>query len=84
MKLKSGSTILSRTITLTALALVLAGPSVPLSAQDNATEARIRSLEAQLRAVQRKVFPAGDGKFFGPEIVAPGTAATPAAAFRAQ
>lgn len=76
MKRLFGSTALSRAINLAALAMVLAGPAVPLAAQDNATEARIRSLEAQIRAVQRKVFPAGDGKFFGPEIVAPGAPAT--------
>ena len=62
----------------TALALMLAGSAMPVAAQDNASEARIRNLEAQIRALQRKVFPTGEGKFFGPEIVAPG-AATPAA-----
>ena len=48
-----------------------------LQAQQNSisvAEARIRAMEAQIRALQRKVFP-GDSKFFGPEIVAPGTAA---------
>ncbi len=70
---------LTKAATLTAMVLVLAGPVVPAAAQDTLMDARIRSLEAQVRAVQRKVFPAGDGKMFGPEIVAPGTAATPAA-----
>jgi TolA-binding protein len=70
----------SGSASLAVLALALAGPAAPLSAQDTTAEARIRSMEAQIRALQRKVFP-GDGKFFGPEIVAPGTAAsaTPAA-----
>ena len=71
---------LTRSASLAVLALALAGPAMPLAAQDNLAEARIRAMEAQIRALQRKVFP-GDGKFFGPEIVAPGVAAsgTPAA-----
>jgi TolA-binding protein len=41
------------------------------------TEARLRRIEGQLRALQRKVFPDGAGKTFAPEI-APGDAtATP-------
>jgi TolA-binding protein len=36
------------------------------------TEVRLRRLEAELRAVQRKVFPDGAGKSFGPEIALPG------------
>ena len=79
MKKVLGHSGLAKSASLVALMLVLAGPAMPVSAQENLMEARIRSLEAQIRAVQRKVFPAGDGKFFGPEIVAPGSAATPAA-----
>jgi TolA-binding protein len=68
---------------LTALALALAGGAAitvpePVAAQENLMEARIRSLEAQIRALQRRVFPGGDGRFFGPEIVPTGTP-TPAA-----
>ncbi len=44
----------------------------PAFAQDSAAEARIRKIEAEIRALQRKVFPGGDGRFFEPEI-APGT-----------
>jgi TolA-binding protein len=44
----------------------------PAAAQDNAAEARLRKIEAEVRALQRKVFPGGDGKFFEPQI-APGT-----------
>jgi TolA-binding protein len=44
----------------------------PVFAQDSAAEARIRKIEAEIRALQRKVFPGGDGRFFEPEI-APGT-----------
>jgi TolA-binding protein len=60
---------------LAALVLVLAVPTVPLMAQDNAAEIRIRKLEAEVRALQRQVFPGGDGKFF-PAQVQPGQAAT--------
>lgn len=79
MKNLFGTSGLSRAACLTGMVILLAGPAIPAAAQDTASEARIRSLEAQIRAVQRKVFPAGEGKFFGPEIVAPGTAAAPAA-----
>ena len=74
MKLFEGSS-LARSASLVVLAVALAGPAVPLFAQDNLAEARIRAMEAQIRALQRKVFP-GDSKFFGPEIVAPGAAAS--------
>jgi TolA-binding protein len=40
------------------------------------TEARLRRIEGELRAVQRKVFPDGAGKVFAPEI-APGDPAAP-------
>jgi TolA-binding protein len=60
---------------LAALVLVLAGPTVPLMAQDNAAEIRLRKLEAEIRALQRQVFPGGDGKFF-PAQVQPGQPAT--------
>lgn len=46
--------------------------AAPVAAQDNAAEARLRKVEAEIRALQRKVFPGGDGKFFEPQI-APGT-----------
>jgi len=46
---------------------------VPAAAQDLATaEARLKKVEAEVRAIQRKVFPGGDGKFFEPQIT-PGT-----------
>lgn len=62
-----------------AAASVVAAP-VPAFAQDTAAEARLRKIEAEVRALQRKVFPGGDGRFFEPQI-APGTqgpAAAPA------
>ena len=73
------STSLARSASLIVLAVALAGPAMPAGAQDSLAEARIRAMEAQIRALQRKVFP-GDTKFFGPEIVAPGAAASGAPA----
>jgi TolA-binding protein len=48
--------------------------AAPLAAQETpaAAEARLRKIEAEVRALQRKVFPGGDGKFFEPQI-APGS-----------
>ena len=70
---------------LVALALVLAGPAVPLMAQNATTattaataEARLRQMEAEIRALQRQVFPGGDGRYF-PAQVQPSQAATTAA-----
>jgi TolA-binding protein len=53
-------------------ALVLAGGAViaaPAAAQ--ADDARLRKIEAEIRALQRQVFPDGDGRFFTPEVVTP-------------
>jgi TolA-binding protein len=47
----------------------------PAWAQDAAAEARLRKVEAEVRALQRKVFPGSDGRFFEPQI-GPGDAAT--------
>ncbi|HSJ79208.1 MAG TPA: tetratricopeptide repeat protein [Erythrobacter sp.] len=56
-------------------ATMIAATPVPVFAQDAATaETRIRKIEAEVRALQRKVFPGGDGRFFEPQI-APGTQA---------
>ena len=49
----------------------------PLQAQDN-LDGRVGKLEKEMRAVQRKVFPGADSRFFEPEITAP-TQQTPAA-----
>jgi len=54
-------------------AALLAVPS-PAFAQDVPAEARLRKVEAEVRALQRKVFPGGDGQFFEPQIT-PGTEA---------
>lgn len=49
-------------------ASVIATTPVPAAAQDEVSEARFRKVEAEIRALQRKVFPGGDGRFFNPEI----------------
>ncbi len=53
-------------------AAVVATSPVPVAAQDD-TEARLRRAEAEIRALQRTVFPGGDGRFFEPQISADGT-----------
>jgi tol-pal system protein YbgF len=42
-------------------------------------ERRVGTLEGQMRAVQRQVFPGGDKRFFAPEVVPEPQAPTPAA-----
>jgi TolA-binding protein len=46
--------------------LALASPAM---AQD--ADARLKRVEAEVRALQRQVFPGGDGKYFAPEVVTP-------------
>ncbi|MFA6219131.1 MAG: hypothetical protein WC692_05070 [Erythrobacter sp.] len=55
-------------------ALLVAG--VPALAQDGNADARLRRIEAEVRALQRKVFPGGDGRVFEPEITARPSAST--------
>ncbi|MEL6485541.1 MAG: tetratricopeptide repeat protein [Pseudomonadota bacterium] len=51
----------------------------PAFAQEEVSEARLRKIEAEIRALQRKVFPGGDERFFEAQIqsVDPDTAARP-------
>jgi TolA-binding protein len=49
------------------LALAAGSVTVPAAAQDGG-EARLRKLEAEVRALQRKVFPGSSGRFFEAEI----------------
>ena len=56
-------------------AALLAVPS-PAFAQDVPADARLRKIEAEVRALQRKVFPGGDGQFFEPQITPGSEAAT--------
>jgi TolA-binding protein len=53
-------------------AATIASLPAPAIAQDNAAEARIRKIESEVRALQRKVFPGGDARFFEPQIGASG------------
>jgi len=46
-----------------------AQPIAHAQASPDSTDVRLRRIEAELRAVQRKVFPDGAGKTLGPEIV---------------
>lgn len=58
-------------------AAALAAVPVSVVAQDAAAEeARLRKIEAEVRALQRKVFPGGDGRLFEPQI-APGSQTAP-------
>lgn len=59
----------ARGVSLAVLVALLAGAPLPAAAQDNA-ETRIRKMEAEIRALQRKVFPGGDQRYFEPEISA--------------
>lgn len=52
--------------------------SMPVRAQDaNVQELRLRKLEAEVRALDRQVFPGGDTKFFPQDNVAPPPAPPP-------
>lgn len=59
-------------LALTGLVMACLGMGVllpaPAAAQD---EARIRKVESEIRALQRAVFPNGDGRFFTPEVLTP-------------
>lgn len=60
-------TRIARGIGFGGIAIALVATSVPAIAQDN-SDSRIRKLEAEVRALQRQVFPGGDGRYFEPEI----------------
>ncbi|UVI40323.1 tetratricopeptide repeat protein [Qipengyuania spongiae] len=55
---------------LAAVAAAMTVTAMPAMAQDSGEEARIRKLEAEVRALQRRVFPGADGRFFEPEVTA--------------
>ena len=48
-------------------ALLVTAPA-PALAQQDISEARLRKIEAEIRAIQRSVFPGGDERFFEPQI----------------
>jgi TolA-binding protein len=55
----------------TIIGLLLAGiatATLPGAAAAQDDEARLRRLEAEIRALQRAVFPGGDGRYFTPEV----------------
>ncbi|MEW9854360.1 tetratricopeptide repeat protein [Novosphingobium sp. M1R2S20] len=52
------------------LALALVTGAAPALAQNSNTEIRLNKVEAEVRALQRKVFPGGGDKYFAPEISA--------------
>lgn len=55
------------------LAFALAGTGIvlPGAAQAQDAEARLRKVESEIRALQRSVFPGGDGRYFTPEVLTP-------------
>ena len=57
--------------------LVAPAPAMAQGQVPETTEARLRRLESELRAVQRRVFPEGAGRTFAPEITAPQTTVAP-------
>ena len=63
----SGRNATRKTITGLLLAGIAAAtfPAVAVAQDD---EARLRRLEAEIRALQRVVFPGGDGRYFTPEV----------------
>ena len=60
---------------LVAIVLMLAGTAAPTLAQDTMGEARLRKIEAEVRALQRQVFP-GDGRVFTPQATPQAAAPT--------
>ena len=77
MKASFEVTRLARLLATAAAASILAAGAVPAMAKDD-TDARLNKVEAEVRALQRKVFPGPEGKFFEPEITpAPAPAGRP-------
>ena len=65
-----------RSMSMAALMLLSISLAAPALAQTAAPiDTRVTKLEKEMRAVQRKVFPGGDSRYFEPEISAPATAA---------
>lgn len=67
-------------VSLLLAAALLAGTAGSASAQDAGADARLRKIESEVRALQRKVFPGGDERFFKPEVTTGATGTTSAAA----
>ena len=62
---------------LLALSLAIAAPALAQSAGETTVDTRVRKLEAEVSALQRVVFPGGDGRFF-PQLQPSQSGATPA------
>ncbi|MEM8726287.1 MAG: tetratricopeptide repeat protein [Pseudomonadota bacterium] len=60
----------ARLLALAVGAATIATSPVPASAQDEVSDARLRKIEAEIRALKRNVFPGGEGRFFEPQIAA--------------
>ncbi len=76
-----GSMMVKRTyLAAASAAVLLAGlPVTAVAAKDQpSVEVRVDKLEHEMRAVQRKIFPGGDGKYFPPEITPPDQPTQPA------
>lgn len=73
MIIRFSNTPISRAIFGGFAALAVTAVSIPAAAQGT-DEARIRKIEAEVRAIQRTVFPGGSGRFFEPEISSTTTA----------
>lgn len=65
-----GISLSARLLAGTLIAASIAAAS-PAAAQAAPLEPRVKKLESEMRAVQRKVFPGGSDRFFEPEIAAP-------------
>ena len=76
------SSAMIRTVAGLAVAATVATAPVPAMAQDSVAEARIRKIEAEIRALQRNVFPGGDGRYFEPQISSGEGASEPATTTR--
>ena len=70
MRFTRGRTVLATL----AVAGGLLAAATPAAAQDD--QARLRKLESEVKALQRKVFPGADGKYFAPEVVTPAPGVT--------
>lgn len=67
----------ARLLETSAVAALLVCGALPAQAQDS-TDSRLKKVEAEVRALQRKVFPGGSGTYFEPQISAPAPTGTPA------
>ncbi|WP_421836516.1 tetratricopeptide repeat protein [Novosphingobium sp.] len=84
MKIMFGSGRIGSAMALTVAVLAASftptafGSAASAQAAPESTDVRLRRIESELRAVQRKVFPDGAGKTFGPEITPPAAGSAPA------